>query len=90
MLVGMCTSDHFGGTARWNHRAGGLRRRRGLLIGPGWQSWPCDRELRRWFEAALGPVRLERVFGPLFAGLVGALSVTTEIRFGTIRPTLLV
>lgn len=30
------------------------------------------------------------VFGPLFAGLLGAMSVTAEIRYGTIRPTLLV
>ncbi len=30
------------------------------------------------------------VFGSLFAGLAGAISVTGEIRYGTIRPTLLV
>lgn len=30
------------------------------------------------------------VFGPLFAGLLGALSITAEVRYGTIRPTLLV
>ena len=30
------------------------------------------------------------VFGPLFAALLGALSITAEIRYGTIRPTLLV
>ena len=30
------------------------------------------------------------VFGPLFAALLGALSITAEVRYGTIRPTLLV
>ncbi|MHB8463680.1 MAG: ABC transporter permease [Acidimicrobiales bacterium] len=30
------------------------------------------------------------VFGALFAGLLGAMSITAEIRYGTIRPTLLV
>lgn len=29
------------------------------------------------------------VFGSLFAGLLGAMTVTSEFRFGTIRPTLL-
>ncbi|MCU1360808.1 MAG: hypothetical protein JWN99_2097 [Ilumatobacteraceae bacterium] len=29
------------------------------------------------------------VFGSLFAGLLGAMSITGEIRYGTIRPTLL-
>src|SRR6266496_3290048 len=28
--------------------------------------------------------------GMLFAGLVGAMAITTEIRYGTIRPTFLV
>lgn len=30
------------------------------------------------------------VFGGLFSGLLGAMSVTAEIRYGTIRPTLLI
>jgi ABC-type transport system involved in multi-copper enzyme maturation permease subunit len=30
------------------------------------------------------------VFGAMFAGLVGAMSITGEIRYGTIRPTFLV
>jgi hypothetical protein len=30
------------------------------------------------------------VFGAMFAGLLGAVSVTGEIRYGTIRPTFLV
>ena len=43
-----------------------------------------------------GPQQLSNLFGwsgvfvPLFAGLLGALSITAEVRYGTIRPTLLV